>query len=125
MLAVDAEAVSSEWRRRAADDLEAARLPHLGGLHALATFHAQQAAEKVLKGILIQRGRGLPRTHDLERLAAETKAPANIADAATFLTGFYVAGRYPDAATAVDAEDAREAIARAEEVIAWSQTMRS
>lgn len=60
--------VAREWLTRA-QDLHAARLLHDGGLPALAAFHAQQAAEKGLKAIVIARGSGIERTHDVERLA--------------------------------------------------------
>lgn len=122
---MDDAGASAEWLRRALDDLDAARLLDERRLYALAAFHAQQAAEKALKSVLIAAGRGLARTHDLERLAADAKAPSLISDAAAFLTGFYVAGRYPDAAGAVEADDSRVAIVRAEEVVAWSRTQRS
>ncbi|MEA3198589.1 MAG: uncharacterized protein QOE90_17 [Thermoplasmata archaeon] len=71
---------ASEWMRHAQEDLDAARLLEGGGLHALAAFHAQQAAEKAMKAVLILRGRGLARTHDVQRLAADAKAPTNIAE---------------------------------------------
>lgn len=118
---MDDAGTAAEWRRRAQDDLEAARLLHDGRLSALAAFHAQQAAEKALKSVHIAQGKGLPRTHDLTRLASDVKAPANIADAAAFLTGFYLVGRYPDAAGAVEEADAQAAIERANEVLAWSR----
>ncbi|MGA2983662.1 MAG: HEPN domain-containing protein [Terriglobia bacterium] len=33
------------------------------------SFHAQQAAEKLLKAYLVYHGRALPRTHDLARIS--------------------------------------------------------
>jgi HEPN domain-containing protein len=122
---VDDRETAAEWLQRADEDALAAGLLHERGLHALSAFHAQQAAEKALKGVLIAQGRGLGRTHDLDRLAADAKAPAEIADAAAFLAGFYLAGRYPDAAANITTEDAALALVRAQEVLAWSRRARS
>lgn len=57
----------SEWLKFAEDDLAAARRligdPTLPP--RLACFHAQQAAEKALKAVLVAAGTPIPRTHDL------------------------------------------------------------
>lgn len=37
--------------------------------HVGATFHAQQAAEKTVKGLLVAAARHVPKTHDLEHLS--------------------------------------------------------
>jgi len=62
--------VAGRWLAAAADDLSAARL--LAGSADIspdvACFHAQQAAEKALKAILIVAGEDVPRSHDLDRL---------------------------------------------------------
>jgi HEPN domain-containing protein len=59
------------WIRHATDDARIARgclgldPPALGG----AAYHCQQAAEKLLKGFLVQAGVDFRRTHDLDALA--------------------------------------------------------
>lgn len=60
----------SAWFAKAENDLlsiennvSAARVPW-----DIVTFHAQQAAEKYLKGFLVHRGSVPPKIHDLSRL---------------------------------------------------------
>ncbi|MGA3401747.1 MAG: HEPN domain-containing protein [Acetobacteraceae bacterium] len=59
------------WIRHAGDDARIARgclgfdPPALGG----AAYHCQQAAEKLLKGFLVQAGIDFRKTHDLDTLA--------------------------------------------------------
>ena|SRR5438094_872232 len=119
------DATAGAWMARASEDLVAASVLFDRGLFSHAAFHAQQAAEKALKGLVIARGGGLARTHDLDRLARDGKAPQPVADAAAFLTGFYTASRYPDVPGGVTASDAEEAIQRAKEVHAWCQKQTS
>jgi HEPN domain-containing protein len=62
-------------------------------------FDAQQAAEKALKAILVQRQVAFPKTHalaDLLTLVAKAgiELPADVADA-TLLTPYAVEARYP------------------------------
>lgn len=67
------------WFQKAESDLMAARLVLSGcGPYDTACFHAQQAAEKYLKGILVWAGQPFPRTHNLEELQClgETAIPA-------------------------------------------------
>ena len=60
---------SGDWLRYAKADLALARVPlPQGGLYELLCFHAQQAAEKSVKAVLLHYGIEPPRTHNLERL---------------------------------------------------------
>ncbi len=63
-------------------------------------YHAQPAAEKCLKALLVHRGEVPPRTHDLVALLARCVAHApDLADLeadARNLTAFAVGARYPD-----------------------------
>ena len=81
----------------------------------VASFHAQQAAEKYIKaGLIIEQVR-FPRTHELERLCPLLPAGWGLPDqeALAGLSRFAVAGRYPEGLfdagaepTWADAEDA-------------------
>ena len=66
-------------------------------------FHAQQAAEKYLKALLIQRNVRPERTHELSDLVVAARkagyALDGIDDDCTFLTPFAVDVRYPDDST--------------------------
>jgi len=65
----------------------------------IVVFHAQQAAEKFLKALLVSRGHQPPKIHDLTRLLAlcVTYAPelAIFLDDCKFLSPLAVRSRYP------------------------------
>ncbi len=57
------------WFRKADSDLTTAQvMVESAGPYDTACFHAQQAAEKYLKGFLALSGQAIPRTHDLIEL---------------------------------------------------------
>ena len=62
-------------------------------------FHCQQAAEKLLKALLVSNDIRPPRTHDLEELVAllapPPLLPADVDEALSYLTEFAVIARYP------------------------------
>ena len=65
----DRLALARGWFRKADSDLaDARRTTASEGPYDTACFHAQQAVEKYLKGVLAWRGLVIPRTHDLEEL---------------------------------------------------------
>jgi HEPN domain-containing protein len=67
----DVLAEVGRWLRYARDDLRAAELlAGQGDVPRAACFHAQQAAEKAIKGSLIFLQTGFRKTHDLELLSA-------------------------------------------------------
>lgn len=83
-------------------------------------FHAQQAAEKVLKAFLVVRGRDLPKTHDL--VALLTLCVECDADLAALesdcrkLTVYGVAARYPDDLFEPDEADGRDVVTAAHRI---------
>jgi HEPN domain-containing protein len=88
-------------------------------------FHAQQAAEKALKAVLLTRGIRFPFVHDLERLLELLERdgvypPGPVRDAGR-LTGYAVLTRYPHD-DAVTEDEFRQAIAIAEAVVRWAET---
>lgn len=65
----DRSALARGWFLKANSDLaDARRTTASEGPYDTACFHAQQAVEKYLKGVLAWRGLEIPRTHDLEEL---------------------------------------------------------
>ncbi len=88
-------------------------------------FSAQQAAEKAAKALWIAQDRGTPpRTHAVDRLLRGLAAPPELVAAGSRLARSYVMSRYPDAASgapfrAIAAEDARQRLANAEQVLEW------
>ena len=88
------------WTRQAAGDIVIARLRQEGVLFEHRLFHAQQAAEKALKGVLVARGLLYPRTHNIGVLIGKLRAggvePPDEADFAMDFTEFASVTRYGD-----------------------------
>ncbi len=124
------------WRQEAGRALEGARVQAGAGLHNWACFAAEQAGQLALKALLHGLGRG-PWGHDLMRLsemvqAAGLEMPEEVVATLRRLGRHYIPSRDPDAHAAgfpgvhYGPEDAREAIADAERVLAYvDQTWRS
>lgn len=114
-----------DWLRHARSDLALATAPRPAEtlLEALC-FHAQQAAEKALKAVLVWRAVDVPRSHSigmlLELVAAQVPLPQGIRGAAT-LTDFAVSARYPGEFEPVDEADHREAVSAAAAVVEWAE----
>lgn len=92
--------VARTWYRTAERDLRLARAA-LDIEPSLATFHAQQAAEKALKAVLVAITDDHPRTHTAGRLVRELRRddPSITDDLerdATALDLFYLTSLYPD-----------------------------
>lgn len=95
----DRRALAQGWFRKADSDLsDARRTVSSEGPFDTACYHAQQAAEKYLKGYLAWREQAIPRTHDLEelqRLCIELEPiPELTALDLTEMTGYAVELRY-------------------------------
>jgi HEPN domain-containing protein len=85
-------------------------------------FHAQQAAEKYLKALLVARQQRVERTHELSRLLAQLLAvePSLVSlrgDCAA-ISDYAVDARYPDILPGDLEAPAREAIAASERICA-------
>lgn len=83
-------------------------------------FHAQQAAEKMLKAFVVSRGRAVSRTHDLVALLAEAVAeggPLEVLEAdCRLLTPYAVMLRYPGAVGEPSEQETLQAVEAAERV---------
>ncbi len=101
------------WFLKAESDLaDAQRTVVSEGPFDTACFHAQQAAEKYLKGLLAFHGEPIPRTHDIEelqRLCLPFAVHSKLTEIdLTVLSDYAVPARYdlefwPDRETAADA----------------------
>ncbi len=115
----------ADWLRYAFSDLELARARRPSKvLFEGLCFHAQQAAEKALKAILIAQSVPPPKTHNirtlLDLLPQEVIVPEEIEDAAS-LTDYAVTSRYPGDFESVDEEEYKEAVRLAETVVLWAE----
>ena len=113
------------WLKQAHNDLALARLAKDNGFMAQACYHASQAAEKALKGALLELGIEPPHTHVLNDLVQRLgKGGLNVTNLnALPLRGLsrVIQSRYPvdttPPADVFDLADAEQAIKTAEAVL--------
>lgn len=114
----------AHWTGRARSDLILARMADDERiLPELLAFHAQQAAEKALKALLIHHQVEFPRTHVIATLLnlcerSGYQGTETLYDALA-LTRYAVATRYPSEEDPVTRDEAREAALIAANVLAW------
>ncbi|MBI5685273.1 MAG: HEPN domain-containing protein [Verrucomicrobia bacterium] len=109
------------WLRKAENDLKNIRasLQSCDPAWDTVCYHAQQAAEKMLKAFLVAHGVLPPRVHDLEELLSLCKdfdpSLDEFAGDCGLLTDYGVEVRYPDV-TEPDEPEARLAVTAAERI---------
>ncbi len=111
--------LANEWFLKAKDDELSAKdiLKDQKGAASTVCFLSQQMAEKYLKGYLVFKNKEFPKIHDLDKLV---KLCANIDSRfvkiktdAKFLSGFYIATRYPGDYPEFTFKDAKKAFEKA------------
>lgn len=110
-----------EWMAKAEEDRRAAELLLRAGLFQPMAFHAQQCAEKALKGVQIKLRGSHDRSHDLVRLARSVAAPGHIVELVATLSAYYTTARYPEAVVGLSEEFAEELLTTTTEVLAWAR----
>jgi HEPN domain-containing protein len=115
------------WITHARSDLALARSQHIqDAIPAAYAFHAQQAAEKSLKAVLIHHGIDPPRTHNVRDLVAQVerdtpdRLPEPLHDGAHDLTQYAVESRYPDVLGDVPERDVEAAVTTAGDIFEWA-----
>lgn len=114
----------ADWLGRARADLAVAQLTDDKRIAPeILAFHAQQAAEKALKAMLVQRQIEFPHTHVIGLLlnlcqTAGYEDTETLTEAVS-LTRYAVATRYPSTEEPVSRQEAREAAELAGCVLAW------
>ena len=114
----------AKWLNNARSDLAIAgiTLPP-GGLYEQLCFHAQQAAEKSIKAVLLKLGIEYPFTHNLQALIdilPPELAWASVVDAVD-LNPYAVSTRYPGEIEPVTEDEYRDALRIAEAVFEWAE----
>lgn len=118
---------AEDWLRHARSALELAKIEKPQGvLLENLCFHAQQAAEKALKAILVAKGIPFRKTHNirilLDLLPHDVLPPPDVEDAAG-LTDYAVISRHPGDLESVEEEEYMEALRLADIVIHWAETV--
>lgn len=119
--AIPSDQDARQWLAKAQDDLAVARLVRDSslGVRWAACFHAQQAAEKALKALLVSRGIDFPKSHALDVLADlldENDLKRLDRSALLELSPWAVAGRYPEDLPEPTADETRRLIDAASSV---------
>lgn len=114
-----------EWINRARSDLAMAKSRIARAYLEEHCFHAQQAAEKAIKSVMILRGIEFPYTHDLNRLlsileSSGEKLSPKVREAVT-LTRYAGILRYPVFDEVVSEEAYEDAVAIAEAAVVWAE----
>jgi len=117
---------AEDWLQHAGSDLCLAqvRSDHKGILLETLCFHAQQAAEKALKAVLLSANVEFPRTHSIRTLVESLPDGVYrdpVLDEAAVLTEYAVATRYPSELEPLIEEEYEEAVAMAAAVLKWAQ----
>lgn len=110
------EDLVSQWLAKAQEDLDVARHLIRGDIPYpnAAAFHCQQAAEKLMKAVLVKYQVVFPKTHDLEELlrlvSTVDRSLASALDDIGELNPYSVEYRYPGDAPDVTPEEAKTAL---------------
>lgn len=104
----------AEWLERADDDIKTMEvLLREGVALRMACFHAQQAAEKCLKGYLAHHEKHVRKIHELDELIAECEqfdaVFRTLREDALYLTQFCVDTRYPEVLSDISSAEATRA----------------
>lgn len=83
-----------EWLRKAKSDLDDARFNIQGNRSQLGAFMLQQAVEKALKALQIEKRETFERTHDLVKLASSMEIPQKFQRTLEELNPIYTGFRY-------------------------------
>ena len=118
---------AAEWLLHAESDLTYARLGQTqpAVLRNQVAFHAEQAAEKALKAVLVHAAVEFPRTHDLQSLLTLLRdsgiSVQPEVEQAGVLTRFAVEARYPGDIEPIAPEELRQAIEVAQRSVIWAK----
>lgn len=113
---------ADNWFRSAKNDLETAKYNMEGGKLDAAAFYAQQAVEKSLKSIQIEKLGKFQRTHDLVLLGKSVDAPKEILKLCEMIEPFYTITRYPDSAVDYNPGVVGKLLEASEKVVKWTQS---
>lgn len=118
---------AAEWLLHAESDLTYAKLGQAEPaiLRNQVAFHAQQAAEKAFKAVLVHAAVEFPKTHDLQALLlllqnSGISVGQEIEQTAT-LTRFAVEARYPGEIEPITPDEVAQAIELAERAVRWAR----
>jgi HEPN domain-containing protein len=107
------------WIKSGEKDLETAKYNLTGDRLDAAAFFAQQATEKALKSLQIEKLGRFEKTHDLVLIAKSVGAPPEMIDLCELIAPFYTVTRYPDVLAPYDKEKVSSVVEACEKVVEW------
>lgn len=115
---------TKKWIKRAERDLRTAKNDIKSKDYYATSFWCQQAAEKALKAVILEKKGELIKIHDLVELAKKSDAPEYILQLCKDLTPVYTETRYPDWGDESEfkkfnKKEAEEDIKITKRIIAW------
>ena len=112
------------WLAYAHSDLSLAAASIPGVMLENLCFHAQQAAEKGIKAVLIARHIAFPKTHSItlliEKLPADIERTLNLLNAVD-LTEYATVFRYPGETEPITEEEYQRLLEMATKVVQWAE----
>ncbi len=121
---------AQKWADLAAYDLATAEAMLASGRYLYVLFCSQQAVEKLIKAMIVEKTREFPpRTHDLIRLARAARIPLSEEQDLFLrtLTKYYIGTRYPEEIAAMVPEAtqqlAKDLLSRTKDALKWIETL--
>ncbi len=118
------------WLDIAQYDMDTARTMHENGRYLYSVFMCQQATEKILKAIHIQKfNQEAPMTHNIIYLASllELELLPAQSETTSTLTTYYIEGRYPSykkkLSALVDSEKSHALLKQTEDLFQWLKSL--
>lgn len=108
------------WFDKAKEDLETARFNFKGRRYDVAAFFCQQAVERALKALSINKKGEFRKIHDLKLLAKEVELPKKFIPFCEEISLAYVYSRYPDVAEVKEIKfESEKFIKNSELILKW------
>lgn len=114
---------TKDWLEKAKEDMDTSGYNLNGKKLNAAVFFAQQAAEKSLKAVQIEKLNRFDKVHDLLTLAKSVEAPEDVIESCAGLNPYYTITRYPDSEGQIDEKEARSLVKNGRKVVSWAKQM--
>jgi len=111
---------AGKWLEKAENDLNDAKYLIQDDRNNSAVVFLQQAVEKSLKSVMINRDQEIAYTHNLLELANKVNLPEHKTDYFAILNTLYTGARYPGA-DEEEIENITEIVENVEEVLKWTK----
>lgn len=110
---------SKEWVNKANKDFKTAQINLKNKRYDASAFFCQQAVEKSLKALEIEKFSRFDKTHDLYFLGKKLKLSQELLNICEEITEYYVETRYPDTYAVFNKKKVSEALKKAKKVMEW------